>query len=109
MTHGLRMSSEWFQPSAPTDTAPPVLIPELDSASGADLWDCSWLDGPYTSVIGVLVFAVMAAGTLSVSRLLWRRGLRARRRARKEGVGLGLVSRELENLPGNQFAQAGLL
>ena len=108
MTHELSMSSEWFQPSAPTNTAPPVLIPELedttayDTASSAGLLDCNWLDGTYTSVIGVLVFAVTAAGTMFVLRLLWRQGLRARRRAREEGIGLELVRRELETLPGNE-------
>jgi hypothetical protein len=115
MTNGLRTNSEWFPPSAPTESSSLALIPVAadtnaeDSTLSKELAHCNWLDGTGIGGIGVLVFAVMAAGTMVVLRLLWRRSVRARRRARKENLGLGFVKWEVDMQPGSEIEKAGLL
>jgi hypothetical protein len=113
--NGLRTSSEWFPPSAPTESAPPAFVSVEgdigadESALGTDLEHCKWLGRKHMAFVGALVFTLTAAGTMLVVRLLWRWRLRLRRRAKKESLGLGYVKRELDTHPGSGIEKAGLL
>ena len=112
MTHGLRTSSEWFEPSAPTETAPPALIPaadELDYDDSAYTLHYNWRHRTYIGVIGGLAFALMTIGMMSVLKVFWRRSRQARRRARGENLGLGFVQREFSMVPGTEIEKVRLL
>ena len=112
MTRGLRTSSEWFEPSAPTETAPPAFIPaadELDYDDSAYTLHYNWCHRTYIGIIGGLAFALMTVGMMSVLKVFWRRSRQARRRARGESLGLGFVQREFGAVSGTEVEKARLL
>jgi hypothetical protein len=112
MTCGLRTSSEWFEPSAPTDRAPPALIPAADESDYDDsayFLHCNWHHRTYIGIIGGLVFALMTVGMMAMLKVFWRRSRQARRRARRESLGLGCVQREVGAESGTEIEKAGLL
>jgi hypothetical protein len=80
-----------------------------ESALGTDVERCKWLGRNHMTIVGVLVFTLIAAGAMLVVRLLWQWRLRQRRRARKESLGLGYVKRECDVLRGSGIEKTGLL
>jgi len=105
--------SESFEPSAPTESAAQLDIDyvrhaALAEASEADLsWPkpttgmsfCGSLEQTDLTIIAMLAFTLMAAGTLLVLRLLLRRAMLRRRKARGarpsvDAVGVGLLGHE---------------
>jgi hypothetical protein len=109
---GLRTSSEWFEPSAPTETAPPALIlaaDESDYDDSAYLLRCNWHHRTYIGIIGGMLFALMTVGMMLVLKAFWRRNRQARRKARRENLGLGFVQRAVVAESGAEIEKAGLL
>jgi hypothetical protein len=112
MTHGLRTSSESFEPSAPTETALPVLIPAADESDYNDpayFLRCNWHHRTYIGITGALVFALMAVGMMLVLKVFRRRSRQARRKARRESLGFGFVQREIVAESATENEKAGLL
>ena len=112
MTHGLRTSSEWFEPSAPTETARPALIPEEDESDyngSAYFLYCNRHHRTYIGIIGGLVFALMTVWMMLALKAFWRRNRQARRKARRENLGFGFVQREVVAESVNEIEKAGLL
>lgn len=122
MTHGLRTSSEWFEPSAPTETAPPALIPAADESdyNGSDYNDsdyndstyflcCNWHHRTYVGITGGLVFAIMTVGMMLVLKVFLRRNRQTRRKARRGNLGFGFVQREVVAESVTEIEKAGLL
>ena len=112
MTHGFRTSSEWFEPSAPTETAPPALIPAEDESDYNDSTSflcCNWHHRAYIGITGGLVFALMTVGMMLVLKVFWRRNRQARRKARRDNLGLGFVQREVVAESMTEIEKAGLL
>ena len=112
MTHGLRTSSEWFEPSAPTETAQPALIPAVYESAYNDsayFLCCNWHHRTYIGIIGGLVFALMTVGMMLVLKVFWRRNRQARRKARRENLGFGFVQREVVAESVAEVEKAGLL
>jgi hypothetical protein len=109
MTHGLRTSSEWFEPSAPTETALIPAVDESDSNDSAYFLRCNWHHRTYIGITGGLIFALMTVGMMSVLKVFWRRNRQARRKARRENLGFGLVQREVAAESVTEIEKAGLL
>jgi|ERR1700722_20038497 hypothetical protein len=112
MTHGLRTSSEWFEPSAPTETALPALIPAADESDYNDsayFLRCNWHHRMYIGITSGLVFALMTVGMMLVLKVFWRRNRQARRKARGEKLGFGFVQREVVAESVTEIEKAGLL
>jgi hypothetical protein len=112
MTHGLRTSSEWFEPSAPTETAPPALIPAADESDYDDsayTLHYNWHHRTYIGIIGGLAFALMTVGMISVLKVFWRRSRQARWRVRGDSIGPGFVQREFGAVSGTEIEKARLL
>ena len=112
MTHGLRTSSEWFEPSAPTETTPPVLIPAADESDYNDsayFLRYNWHHRTYIGITGGLVFALMTVGMMLVLKVILRRNRQTRREARRGNLGFGFVQREVVAESVTEIEKAGLL
>ena len=102
---GLRPTAELFQPSAPTELASQLDIDATPMSEMSELsllemssplptqrtgmMHCGWLERKDLTIAAMLAFTLMAAGTAFVLRLLWRRAVLRRRRARNARSSLG--------------------
>lgn len=123
-TYQLFTKSESFEPSAPTESAaqldvdytPPAALAETSEADMSSsmprtgMLFCDWFERKDLTVVAMLAFTIMAAGTVLVLRLLLRRAMLRRRRARGArpslaGAEVGLLLHESVSLDVNDAGQ----